>query len=366
MSGIPLPVPDLPTGTVTARVVRGALTNPLSGETVQLTGASVSQSARTDEAGRATFSGLSPGARVKAMVSVNGERIESQEFEVATTGGIRLMLVATEGAPGQSGPARAPVAAASGPVTFGEQSRFVIETGDDALNVFYILQIVNGATQAVDGGGPLVFDLPAGAVGAGVLPGSAPNAVAAGSKVTVTGPFAPGNTMVQFAYSVPLGSEQIVLAQKLPAPLTRVTVIAQKIGGMQVSSPQIAQRREMAADGQTYIVGEGGSVKAGDTLRVTLDALPYRATWPRNVALVLAAVVLAAGAWAASRGGSPKVTARRQQMQAKRDKVFAELAALEEQRRSGAIDDRAYAVRREQLVTALEDLYSALERESAA
>jgi hypothetical protein len=370
MSGIPLPVTDLPAGTVTARVIRGALTNPLSGETVQLTGAAVSQSAKTDEAGRATFSGLKPGVRVKAVAVVSGERIESQEFEVGSTGGTRLMLVASDAGSGQSAAggdrAAAPVTAVPGAVTFGEQSRFVIETGDDALNVFYILQIVNPSPQAVDGGGPLVFELPDGAAGAGVLQGSAPNAVAAGGKVTVSGPFAPGNTLVQFAYSVPLGSEQIVLAQKLPAPLARVTVIAQKIGGMQMSSPQLAQRRDMTADGQAYIVGEGGAVKAAETLTLTLYDLPHRPTWPRNVALVLAAVVLGAGAWGASRGGSPKVAARRQQIQTKRDKLFAELAALESQRRSGTIDDRAYTVRREQLVTALEDLYAALEREPAA
>jgi hypothetical protein len=369
MSGIPLPVPDLPEGTVTARVVREALTNPLSGETVQLVGPGVSQTAKTDEAGRATFTGLKPGVRVKAVTVISGERIDSLEFEIASTGGTRLMLVATGGATGQSAAADRPAAktpAVPGAVSFGEQSRFVIETGDDALNVFYILQIVNTAKQAVDGGGPLVFDLPDEAVGAGVLQGSAPNAVAAGKRVTVTGPFAPGNTLVQFAYSVPLGDEQIVLAQKLPAPLARVTVIAQKLGAMRLSSPQIAQRREMSADGQAYLVGEGGGVKAGETLTVTLDGLPHRPTWPRNLALVLAAVVLAAGAWGASRGGSPKVAARRQQIQTKRDKLFAELAALEDQRNRGTIDGRAYSVRREQLVTALEDLYAALERESAA
>lgn len=369
MSGLPLQVPDLPAGTVTARVVREALTNPLSGQTVQLTGNGVAQSATTDEAGRATFSGLQPGVRVKATVVVNGERLESQEFEIATAGGTRLMLVASGAAGAAPGAGtRTPVEnpAAPGAVTFGEQSRFVIEQGDDAVNVFYILQIVNIAQQPVDGGGPLVFDLPDGAIGAGVLPGSAPNAVAAGDTVTVTGPYAPGNTLVQFAYSVPLGSEQIVLAQPLPAPLARVTVIAQKIGAMQLSSPQISQRREMAAEGQTYVVGEGGGVKAGDTLTITLDALPHRPTWPRNVTFILSALVLAAGVWGATRGGSPKVVARRQQLQTRRDRLFADLAALEEQRRTGSIEDRAYAVRREQLVTALEDLYAALERESAA
>jgi hypothetical protein len=368
MSGIPLPVPDIPAGTVTARVIRGALTNPVQGQSVELIGAGAARTASTDEAGRATFTGVPTGARVKAVVTVNGERVESQEFDMPAAGGVRVMLVTTDAAIEQKAAedrklAQAP--AVSGAVVFGEQSRFVIEVGDDALNVFYILQVVNTAKRPVDGGGPLVFDLPAGAVGAGVLEGSAGNAAAAGSKVTVTGPFAPGDTIVQFAYSVPLGSEEIVLAQRLPAPMARVTVIAQKIGAMQLSSPQIAQRREMSADGQTYIVAEGGPVKAGDTVTLTLGTLPHRPTWPRNLALALAIVVLGAGAWGASRGPSPQQASRRQQMHARRDKLFADLAALEAQRRAGTMDPRAYATRREQLVTALEDLYAGLEREVA-
>jgi hypothetical protein len=369
MSGIPLQVPDVPIGTVTARVIRGALTNPLEGETVQLIGPGVSTTAKTDASGRATFSGVAPGTRVKAAVVVNGERVESQEFEVPTAGGVRVMLVITDAAIEQRAADDRKLAQAppvSGAVVLGEQSRFVIEVGDDALNVFNILQIVNTAKRAVDGGGPLVFDLPSGAVGAGVLEGSAPNAVAAGKKVTVSGPFAPGDTVIQFAYSVPLGSAQIVLAQKLPVQMTQLSVVAQKIGAMQLISPQVTQRREMAADGQTYIVGQGGMVKAGDTMTLTLSGLPHRATWPRNVALLLAVVVMGAGAWAATRRASPQQASRRQQMQTRRDRLFAELAALEEQRRTTAMDARAYATRREQLVTALEDLYAGIDRESAA
>ena len=368
MSGIPLQVPDIPVGTVTARVIRGALTNPLPGQSVELLGAGAARTATTDEAGRATFSGVPAGSRVKAAVTVNGERVESQEFEVPAAGGIRLMLVTTDAAIEQKAAEDRKLAqgpAVSGAVVFGEQSRLVIEVGDDALNVFNILQVVNTAKRPVDGGGPLVFDLPEGAMGAGVLEGSAPNAVAAGTRVTVTGPFAPGNTIVQFAYSVPLGSEEIVLAQTMPAPMTRLTVIAQKIGTMQLTSAQIAQKREMAADGQTYIVGEGGPVTAGETVTLTLSALPHRPTWPRNLALALALVVLGAGAWGASRGASPQQASRRQQMHSRRDKLFADLAALEEQRRAGTVDARVYATRREQLVTALEDLYAGLEREVA-
>jgi len=366
MSGIPLPVADIPVGTVTARVIRGALTNPLAGRTVELIGAGgVLKTAQTDAAGRATFSDIAPGTRVKAVVVVDGERVESQEFAVPAAGGTRLMLVTTDAAMGKKAAEDRQLAAApavQGSVVFGEQSRFVIEVGDDALNVFNILQIVNTSKRPVATDGPLVLDLPEGATGAGMLDGSTPNAVVAGHRVTVTGPFAPGNTLVQFGYSVPLGRDEITLAQRLPAQLTQLAVIAQKIGGMQLSSPQITERREMAAEGHNYIVGQGGAVKAGDTVTLKFTGLPHRATWPRNVALLVSTAILAAGAWGAMRGtaGTPR-SARRGQLNTRRDKLFTELADLETERRKGAVDPARYAARRADLVTSLEDLYVELE-----
>ena len=70
MSGMPLPVADLPAGTVTARVIRGQLSNPLEGQTVELTGAGAQKTSKTDAAGRATFSGLTPGSRVNLEVDL--------------------------------------------------------------------------------------------------------------------------------------------------------------------------------------------------------------------------------------------------------------------------------------------------------
>ena len=370
MSGLPLQVPDLSVGTVTARVFRGALANPLPGQIVELTGAGAPKTAKTDEAGRATFSGLAPGARVRAAVVVDGERVQSQEFDVPAAGGIRLMLVATDPtiekkAAGDR--ALALGAAVPGTVVLGEQSRFVLEVADDTLNVFNLMQIVNTAKQPVQTDRPLVFELPEGAGAAGMMEGSSPSAVAAGKRVTVTGPFAPGNTMVQFAYSVPLGSEAIVLAQKLPAQMTQMAIVAQKIGAMQLSSPQITEKREMQAEGQTYIVGQGGAVRAGDTVTLTLSGLPHRPEWPKNVALLLAGIVLAAGVWGATRrGAAAPQSARRGQLNARREQLFSELAALDALRRKGGIEPGAYASRREQLVTALEDLYAGLDRETAA
>jgi hypothetical protein len=369
ISGVPLPVPDVAVGTVTVRVVRGQISNILPGQTVELTGAGDAKTAKTDEAGRATFSDLPTGTRVKASVTIDGERIESQEFAVPTAGGTRLMLVATDAALEAKAAADKKLGegpAVSGVVVFGEQSRFVIEVGDDALNVFNILQVVNTAKRPVQIGGPLVFQLPSDAVGAGMLEGSTPNAVAAGNKVTINGPFAPGNTIVQFAYSIPLGSEQIVVAQRMPAQMQQLAVVVQKVGNMQMASPQVSGRREMTADGQTFIVGQGGAVRAGDPIVFTLTGLPHRATWPKNLALLLAGLILATGAWfATKRGTTPDHDARRRVLHSDRDKLFSELASLETQRRKGAVDPAAYATRRQELVTALEDLYAGLEHEVA-
>jgi len=252
--------------------------------------------------------------------------------------------------------------AVPGLVILGDQSRFVLEIGDDALNVFNLLQIVNTAKHPVTIGGPLEFQLPKDAVGAGLLEGSAKGAVVASGKVLVKGPFAPGSTPVQFGYSIPLGDEAITVAQKMPAPLPVLAVVAQKVGEMRVSSSQLAGQREMSADGQTFIVGQGGAIRAGDTLILTLTGLPHRPSWPKYLALALAAVILAGGAWSAVRARTgPDEDARRRQLHGDRDELFSALASLEAQRRKGTIDAAAYASRRADLVTELEGLYAQIE-----
>ena len=235
--------------------------------------------------------------------------------------------------------------------------------------MFNLLQVVNAgeAPRADPRACSVVRMLPKAAVGAGIMEGSTPNAIAAGSKVTVTGPFPPGTTTVQFAYSIPLGSDTITLDQKMPAQLPQVAIIVQKAPGMELSSPQVKEHADRTAEGQNYIVGQGGAVRAGETLSLTLSGLPHRSTWPRNIALTLAAVILGAGVWGAARlRPAPGEKDHRRQMQAQRDSLFAQLTALETQRRQGKIDQSAYAARRETLVGALEDLYAGLDQEAVA
>jgi hypothetical protein len=369
MSGMPLPVAELAAGTVTVRVVRGAMTNPLPKQQVEISGGATA-AGETNDTGRAEFTGLPIGARVKATVTVDGQRIESQEFAIPATGGIRVALVATDPDMAKrqeedrklaAGPAR------PGIVVFGDQSRFVFELGDEGLNVFNIFEIQNTARAPVTPAVPIVFELPPGAEKAAVLEGSSPLAKLEGRQVTVASPFPPGMTLVQFAYTMPYSGGAVTISQKIPAALAQVSVIAQKVGDLSIASQQIGQQRDMHAEGGHYIVAQGPPLAAGSGITVAFSGLPYTPTWPRNVAVTLAVLILIGGGISAFRGRTARgARVERGRLEAERERLFAQLTALEASQRSGAIDPQTYATRRRALVASLEQIYAALDEGVAA
>ena len=87
-----LPSQDLPDGAVSVRVVKQALGNNVVGTTVTVTGDGVSDSAPTDESGRAIFAALGPGKTAVASVTVDGETVKSQPFQVPARGGLRVII----------------------------------------------------------------------------------------------------------------------------------------------------------------------------------------------------------------------------------------------------------------------------------
>jgi len=101
---------------------------------------------------------------------------------------------------------------------------------------------------------------------------------------------------------------------------------------------------------------------------LTLNGLPHHAVWPRNLALTLAVLVLGAGVWASTRAGKPAAVEkeRRKRLEARRDRLFAELTAIEDQRRRQTIDPERYARRRAELTASLERVYAEIDGEAAA
>lgn len=370
MSGVPLPTGEIPAGTVTVRVVRGTLSNIVTDHPVELIVGASTVSGKTNEQGRVEFTGVAIGSRVKAVTTVDGQRLESQEISLPPNAGVRYMLVATDPAAAQrveEDQQRAAGPAQAGMVVLGEQSRFVIELGDEGLNVFNIFEIQNTARAPVQPATPIVFPVPEGAEHVALLDGSSPLAVAAGNRVNVNGPFPPGMTLVQFAYTLPYSGGSATVTQRLPAGLARLSVAAQKVGAMTMTSPQITQQRDMNAEGQTYMVGQGPPLEAGREVSISFTGLPHAPVWPRNLALALAMLVLLAGTYGAVRGRQGRgAAAQRERLVAERERLFRELTALEESHRRGEADPTLYGVRRRQLVVALERIYAALDEEVAA
>ena len=162
IAGRAIPAPELPDGTVSVRLVRETIGNNIAGHQVQVSAAGLTRTAKTDDSGRAQIVGLSAGATATAVAIVDGERLVSQPFEVPATGGIRVILIAglerararreKEEAEALQAPA------VKGSVVFGGDTRFVFEFQNDALSVFYLLDVVNTARTRVDTGGPLIVD----------------------------------------------------------------------------------------------------------------------------------------------------------------------------------------------------------------
>src|SRR5262245_5938196 len=98
MAGIPRPDSAQPPQSVSVRLIRGQMTNAIADHPGDLRVDGTAQTVSTNQEGRAQFNNLRPGARLKAVATVDGERLESQEFPSPAPGqpGIRLLLVATD------------------------------------------------------------------------------------------------------------------------------------------------------------------------------------------------------------------------------------------------------------------------------
>jgi membrane protein DedA with SNARE-associated domain len=146
-----------------------------------------------------------------------------------------------------------------------------------------------------------------------------------------------------------------------------VQVIMTRAGAARMSSPQFSSANEMAGEGQSFILGTGGALPAGQDLTLALAGLPARSRLGRNLSLALAVLLLLAGAWAAmsAKNASGDVS-RLAALVERRDRLMADLVRLEEQLRAGTIDGRRHAVRHEELVAQLERVYGELDRQPGA
>jgi hypothetical protein len=149
--GRPLPDRGMPTGTVSVRVSRKLPANAVAGVEVSAIiknagGDLRRRTEKTDAGGRALFEGMVPGDEFRAEVTVDGKTLHTDTFPLPSEGGIRTMLIADLGTPGEApaagapaaggAPAGAPTAGAAGePPPFVLGATAGVATADAALPV---------------------------------------------------------------------------------------------------------------------------------------------------------------------------------------------------------------------------------------
>jgi len=364
MSGIPRPDPQQAARSVSVRVIRGAMTNNIADQPVQLFVNGKPQTVNTGPDGRAQFENLPPGSTLKAATVVDGESLESQEFPSPGAGdpGIRLLLVATGGG------AASNVPAVTGELTIGGRSRIVIEPDDETVRVYYLLEILNKQSAPVNPPSTFMFNAPKQAQGTAIMDGSPKEATASDNTIRVQGPFPPGETFIQVGYALPAPGGSAEITQAFPAALDHLPVMVKKLGSTTtLSSPQLDRQQEMPLEGETYIVGVGDrAIPAGQAITLTIGGLPHHSTTPRWIALAVAMGIVVVGVWVAWRPMDPKDRGEsRKQLIARREKLFQELMRLEADARKSKGDPARYAARRADLVAALEHIYGALDTDDA-
>lgn len=305
MSGRPLPSPDVPPGSLTVRVARGSFDKVVAGLRVDVNVDGESRTVTTGEDGRALVSGLRTGNTVRVSTMVDGQRLDSQPIPIGLTG-MMVALIAVDPDADKAAaeaaaatPAAPAVPAVKGTVTLGQESRVIIELAENALRIFYVLEIVNAGDAPVDIDGPLIFELPTEARGVAMLEGSTTQATANGPRIIVTGPFAPGPTVAQVAYELPYRGPTASLEQIWPATLQQLTLLVEQHGALAIESPQVTARNVVSSNGQPLLFASGPAIAAGQALTVDISGLPHHATWPQWVAFALAMAVIGWGIWGA-------------------------------------------------------------------
>jgi len=168
------------------------------------------------------------------------------------------------------------------------------------------------------------------------------------------------------AAELPVGNGTIDLSQVFPAPMQQIVVIAKKAGNLKLASAQFTRNEETVIEGTTVVLGIGGELPSGQPFGMTISGLPHHSSVPRNIALGLAVVIIAAGVWAATSSRQPEDRAgERKRLIARREKLLQDLVRLEQDHQHGKVDGSRYTARREELLLALEHVYGALDDDDA-
>ncbi len=316
---------------------------------------------KSDAAGVAHFADLprGEGTGYAAVLEWHGMRLGTAPFPMPKSGGARAEIRA--------------LARTSDPavMTIGSGGRVIVQMHEDNLQFLEMFPLENRSDKMFDPGpGAVEIPLPKGFVGAEAQESDRKIDVRQNYGMAVHGAFTPqrailGTTAknagqeVVFGFVLPYHGATREFTQPMPNGIGTFTLITEQIPGLTVTGPGIGEREERELGGRKYWVMPAGPIAPGGVLEFTLNGLPSTDSTGRNVAGILA-LMLIAGTFVFGRrprGGarSGDVAGERDRLVNRRESTFAELLALERAARDKGATPAAD--RRKQLVTRLEQIY---------
>jgi hypothetical protein len=327
----------------------------------------------SDAAGVAHFSDLPRGDSTgyAAVVEWHGLRLGTAPFPMPETGGARAEIRALSRTADPS------------VMTIGAGGRVIIQMHEDNLQFLEMFPLENASDKIFDPGpGALEIPLPQGFVGAEAQENERKIDVRQNHGMAVHGVFTPqrsavgtsaknaGNEVV-FGFVLPYHGDTRDFAQPMPNGMSPFTLITEQIPGLTVTGPGIGERQERELSGRKYWVMPGAQIAPGGVLSFTMTGLPSTDSTGRDVAGVLALLLVVGAVWFGRRsqedGKGGGAAGERERLVERREKTFGELVALERTARDSG--GAAPADRRKQLVGRLEQIYrdlAALDEQRAA
>ena len=360
-----MPAPDLPAKTLEVHAL-DENGHPLPNLSVQLGTAAPGGDgklkvtrATTNADGLARFTELATGNTVgyAAVVDYHGIRLGTQPFTMPEAGGMRAEIRALQHTNDPS------------IISLGSGGRIVLQMHDEFLQITEMLQIENHTEKLFDPGpGGIEIPLPRGFVSAEV--GEADRArleIRKNYGIAVHGPIPPtrgptgANSETTFAFVVPYHGATHDYQQVMPNGLGETVLIIEQAGNLSVEGPGIGARQARELNGHKYWVMPMVAIAPGQKLAFLVTGLPSTDNSGRIASATLALLLVVASALFARKpagGRSPTAVADRDRLMERRETLFQQLVETERERRTQAAGPgEAAKDRRNQLVAKLESVY---------
>jgi len=317
--------------------------------------------ATTNATGTARLTDLPTGEEFGfvAVTELGGIRVGSRPFRMSATSGMRALLEPLRSTKDTS------------KLQTASPSYIVMEYREGGVVVQENLTIHNTGDAVYDPNpGSLRFDLPTGFVQAQAMAEGTPLELEPGVAMMMRTRILPtagsrAETAARFAFLMPTDSDTaLTFTQKFPIALTETLLLIPEgpMGKLEVKGDGIeyvdARKMETGVSVHRYKMPD---LKARQPITFTVTGYPILSrTGHRATAILVALLVVFAlvGTLTVRRRKNESV-AQRNDLEKRREKLFAELQTIEEQRLSGR-DDPATMDRRNELVAKLELIYTEL------